>query len=176
MRSVAQPCPTLCDPLDCSPPGSSVHGIPPDKNIGVGCHALLQGSSQPKDQTHVSCISCVGKQIFYHCATREAHKYQYIMVLKIKFKNPDETKNQLCSLKSCPHHGGWMILFYIILRRLPAWEWQICEQRNEFPGREQNRPLNWAFFLKLWSWQSFFFFFSPKVIWLHSGGCSLAMA
>ena len=35
---------TLCDPMDCSPPGSSVHGIDsPGKNTGVGCHALLQG-------------------------------------------------------------------------------------------------------------------------------------
>ena len=39
---VAQSCPTLCDPMDCSPPGSSVHGGPPGKNTGVGCHALLQ--------------------------------------------------------------------------------------------------------------------------------------
>ena len=31
------------DPMDCSPPGSSVHGDSPDKNIGVGCYALLQG-------------------------------------------------------------------------------------------------------------------------------------
>ena len=29
---------TLCDPTDCSPPGSSVHGIPPGKNTGVGCN------------------------------------------------------------------------------------------------------------------------------------------
>ena len=33
----------LCDPMDCSPPGSSVHGDSPDKNTGVGYHALLQG-------------------------------------------------------------------------------------------------------------------------------------
>ena len=45
--SVAQSCLTLCDPLDCSLPGSSVHGIffclSPDKNTGVGFHFLLQG-------------------------------------------------------------------------------------------------------------------------------------
>ena len=40
---VAQSCLTLCSPMDCSPPGSSVHGDSPDKNTGVGCHALLQG-------------------------------------------------------------------------------------------------------------------------------------
>ena len=34
---------TCCDPLDCSPSGSSAHGDAPGKNTGVGCHALLQG-------------------------------------------------------------------------------------------------------------------------------------
>ena len=42
---VAQLCPTLCNPVDCSPPGSPVHGDSPDENTGVGCHALLQGIS-----------------------------------------------------------------------------------------------------------------------------------
>ena len=41
-----QSCPTLCDPMDCSPPGSSVHGDSLGKNSGVGCHALLQGIFQ----------------------------------------------------------------------------------------------------------------------------------
>ena len=40
---VTQSCLTLCEPMDCSPPGSSVHGDSPGKNTGVGCHALLQG-------------------------------------------------------------------------------------------------------------------------------------
>ena len=38
-----QLCTTLCDPVDCSPPGSSVHGDSPGNNTGVGCYALLQG-------------------------------------------------------------------------------------------------------------------------------------
>ena len=94
---IAQLCPTLCHPMDCSPPGSSVHEDSPGKNTGVGCHALLhgifptqglnpglphcrwilyrlshqgnprllgwvayafsRGSSQPKNQTRVSCIA-----------------------------------------------------------------------------------------------------------------------
>ena len=32
-----------CLPMDCSPPGSSVHEVSPGKNTGVGCHALFQG-------------------------------------------------------------------------------------------------------------------------------------
>ena len=41
---IAQSCLILCNPMDSSPPGSSVHGDSPGKHIGVGCHALLQGS------------------------------------------------------------------------------------------------------------------------------------
>ena len=40
---VTQSCPTLCDPMDYSLPGSSVHGDSPGKNTGVGYHVLLQG-------------------------------------------------------------------------------------------------------------------------------------
>ena len=38
-----QSCPTLYNPIDCSPPGSSLHGDSPGKNTGVSCHFLLQG-------------------------------------------------------------------------------------------------------------------------------------
>ena len=41
---VAQSCPTLSDPMDCSPPGPSVPGDSPGKHTAVGCHALLQGN------------------------------------------------------------------------------------------------------------------------------------
>ena len=37
-----QSCTTLCDSMDCSPPGSSVHGDSLGKNTAVGCHTLLQ--------------------------------------------------------------------------------------------------------------------------------------
>ena len=41
--SVAQSCLTLRDPMDCSPPGSPVHGDSPGKNTRMACHALPQG-------------------------------------------------------------------------------------------------------------------------------------
>ena len=37
-----QSCPTLCNPIDGSPPGSPIPGDSPGKNTGVGCHFLLQ--------------------------------------------------------------------------------------------------------------------------------------
>ena len=40
---VTKSCVTLCEPMDCSLPGPSVHGVSPGKNTGVGCYALLQG-------------------------------------------------------------------------------------------------------------------------------------
>ena len=40
---VTKSCPTLCDHMDCSPPGSSVHGIFSGNNTGVDCHFLLRG-------------------------------------------------------------------------------------------------------------------------------------
>ena len=63
MCFAAQSCLTLCDPMDCNPQGSSVHGASPGKNTGVGCHAFLQGSSQPRDRTQVSLPHC--RQILY---------------------------------------------------------------------------------------------------------------
>ena len=49
--------------LDCSPPGSSVHGIFSDKNIGVGCHVLLQGLF-PIQRSDPALLYC--RQILYH--------------------------------------------------------------------------------------------------------------
>jgi len=48
---VAQLCPTVCDPMDCSPPASSVHGDSPGKDTGVVAMPFSRGSSQPSDQT-----------------------------------------------------------------------------------------------------------------------------
>ena len=56
------------------PPGSSAHGDSPDENTGVGCHFLLKGSSQPRDWTCVSCVSCIGSTFFTASATWEGHR------------------------------------------------------------------------------------------------------
>ena len=55
-------CPTLCNPLDCSLPGSSARAISQPMN-GVGCHSLLQGILPPRHWTQVSCIT---RQVLYH--------------------------------------------------------------------------------------------------------------
>ena len=67
----AQLCLTLCDPVDCSPQGSSVHGIFQARILEWLAISYSRGSFPSRDQTHVSCI---GREILYHCATLEALK------------------------------------------------------------------------------------------------------
>ena len=56
-----QSCPALCSPMDWSPPGSSVHGILQARILERVVVPITRGSSQPREQTHVSSISCFGR-------------------------------------------------------------------------------------------------------------------
>ena len=60
----AQLCLTLCNPMDYSPPGSSVCGIFQARILEWVAMPSSRGSSPPRDRTHFSCISCSGGQIF----------------------------------------------------------------------------------------------------------------
>ena len=63
--SVAQLCPTFCNPVNCNPPGCSVNGIFQAR--------ILEwvAISSSRESSHISCIFCVGRQILYHCTTWE---------------------------------------------------------------------------------------------------------
>ena len=54
---VAQSCPTLCNPMDCSLPDFSAHGILQARILEWVAISFSRGSSQPRDQTQVSCIA-----------------------------------------------------------------------------------------------------------------------
>ena len=64
-RSVTQLCLTLCHPMDCGPPGSSVHEILPARILEWVATSYFRGSSRPKDRTHVSWVPCIDRQILY---------------------------------------------------------------------------------------------------------------
>ena len=69
----AQLCPTTCNPMDCSPPGSSVHGDSPGKNTGVGHHFLLQGIF-PAQGSKLHLVRLLHGQVdffffFFNCCT-----------------------------------------------------------------------------------------------------------
>ena len=66
---VSQSWPTLCDPMDCSPPGSPVRGDSPGKNTGVGSHSLLQGIFLTQG-LNLGFLWC--RQILYHLRHQES--------------------------------------------------------------------------------------------------------
>ena len=61
-----QSCLTLCDPMDHSPPSFSVHGILQARTLDWVAVPSSRGSSQPRDQTCISYVSCIGRQVLYH--------------------------------------------------------------------------------------------------------------
>ena len=80
---VAQLCPTLCYPMDCNPPSSSVHVDSPGKNTGVGCHALLQGIF-PIQGSNPGLLHC--KWILYHLS----HKGSPYLLTTVFTRNSSE--------------------------------------------------------------------------------------
>ena len=75
---VIQLCPTLYDPMGCSPPGSSVHGIL-QARILEWVPFPSPGSSQPRDWTCIFYVSCFRRQILYHWATSEAQAHLTVL-------------------------------------------------------------------------------------------------
>ena len=73
---VTQSCLTLCDPMDCRPLDTSVHGDSPGKNTGEGCHTLLQGFF-PTQGLNPGLPPC--RQILYHLS----HQGSPIMGLQL---------------------------------------------------------------------------------------------
>ena len=61
-----QSCPTLCDTMDCSPPGSSVHGISQARILEWVAMPFSRGYSPLRDRTRISYISCIGRWVLYH--------------------------------------------------------------------------------------------------------------
>ena len=73
-----QSCLTPCDLM--APPGSSVHGLFQARILDWVALSSFRGSSLHRDQTCVSCISCIGRLVLYHCATWEARISRYTLL------------------------------------------------------------------------------------------------
>ena len=91
-----QSCPTLCDHVDYRPPDSSVHGLLQARILGWVAMPSSRGSSRPRDRTHVSYVSCIGRQFLYHyCHLWLVHvkaKFLFSVVL------PHEVASLYCGL------------------------------------------------------------------------------
>ena len=112
-----QSCPTLCDPMDCSPPGFSVHRDSPGKNTRVGCHSLLQGIFLTQEwNPHF----LHWRQILYCWATGEAHthldglKLQALLIVQIP-RHGVLGGGQVLHLNEVPRWFSYRWVFYFLL-------------------------------------------------------------
>ena len=80
---VAQSCPTVCDPTDCSLPGSSIHGIFQARVLEWVAISFSRGSSWPRDRTWVSHTA---GRLFTIWATREAYRFVKLFQNEISLK------------------------------------------------------------------------------------------
>ena len=81
-----QSCQTLCEPMDCILPGTSVHEILQARILEWFAMPSSRGSSQLRDRTHTSYVSCIGRQVFffYHVGCRV---FVIVSCIKRKKKN-----------------------------------------------------------------------------------------
>ena len=124
LSEAARSCPTLCDPMDCSLPGSPVHGIFQARVLEWVAISSSKVSSRPRDRTQVSCIA--GRH-FTVWATREApniHTAQAFTLLLLLL-------HWLCYSLCVDHNKLWNIL-----KELGIPDHLTCFLRNLYTGQE----------------------------------------
>ena len=89
---VTKSCPTLCNPIDCSPPGSSVHGISQARTLEWVAISFSRWSSRPRDRTQVSHI--VGRHFYslsYQGSRLELNRYLlFVQWVRVPFPSPGD--------------------------------------------------------------------------------------
>ena len=134
VSEVSQSCPILCDPMACSLPGSSIHGILQARLLQRVAISFSKGSSQPRDQTRVSQI---GGRCFNLWATREDYCKFIKSVISAQNKQMDHEHSKKFRYSSCLYDE--CILFKTLA--------QFNENRkvfktNQFGVNISNRKLN----------------------------------
>ena len=137
---VTQLCPTLCDPMDYSPPGSSAHGII-QARIWVAIPSF-RGSSWPRDRTRLSCI--VGR-FFTIWATREA-QYGIKLVGYL----------EICKMSTVPDTWSASYTWKLLSKKLRSWSSvtdslsQLQYKLGERPSLVVNFPYQCFFQISQW--------------------------
>ena len=137
---VIQSCPTLCNPMDYSLPGSSVHEDSPGKNTGLGSYAILQGNF-PTQGLNPGLLHC--RRILY-CLGHQGSPMSFLMVPKLcnvsHFQYGPQTPLYVPPL---PPHGQLM--------SMPSWPWKPHFD-DEFLNDSMEKaspflPCHWSDFL-----------------------------
>ena len=108
---VTQSCPTLCNPEDSIPLGSSVHGIIQARILEWGTISFSEGSSWPRNQTSISCVSCIAGG-FFTCWT--------MLFTYTKNQEKQKTKQQVYEL----------LPILSEMSALKFWEEKVTENKN----------------------------------------------
>ena len=87
--------------MDCSPSGSSVHGISQARILERVAMPSSRGFSRPRDQTHISYICCTGSWVLYHWATWEA---LFLRISSVTQSCPTHCDPMDCSMPGFPVH------------------------------------------------------------------------
>ena len=103
--SITQSCPTLCDPMDRSLPGTSIHGILQARMLEWVAISFSRGSSQPRDGIRVFCISCIGRWFFTPRAIWEAYlsvEAGKDLAFLVYLQTPSQMMACVLLLEACP--------------------------------------------------------------------------
>ena len=102
LNSRDRSCLTLCDPMDCSPPGASLHGILQARILEWVAISCSRGSSLPRNRTCLSCICCIGRWILYHWASWEVPagtilitKWYWLLSIEILWCEGDSVRSAI---------------------------------------------------------------------------------
>ena len=160
---VAQLWLTLCDPMDCSPPGSSVDGILQARILQWVAIPFSRASSRPRFWTRVSCI---GRQILYHWATKYTAKVNLIQGEKPKTMHIEiydcillnffffnlavlGLSHNTCDLRSSLWHAGCLVAGCLVAACKPLVA--TCGNLVSWPGTEPGTPALEAHNLSHWT-------------------------
>ena len=134
----------LCDPTDCSPPGSSVHGILQARMLEWVAVPSSRGSSQPSDRTCIFYVSCFGRWVLFHYCHLGSPTFVVFFPKRsssllpsrlLRSKTSDNTKLKKYK-QCCDEHWGARVSF-----------------RSGFPGAYAQKWDCWVI------WQFYFQFF-----------------
>ena len=134
---VSQSCPTLCNSMDCSLPGSSVHRIFQARVLEWGAISFSRGSSQPRDRTQVSCTAgrCFTIWAFLknHCSCTNLDSHQQCMKVLLSISLPTFVISCLSDGRhsdSCEVISHYVFAFPRWFLRLVLWPslWSIMEK------------------------------------------------
>ena len=118
----AQSCLALCDPMDCNPPGSSVHGLFQARTLEWVAIPSSRESSQPKDWIHISSITCIGSQVLHQGATWE------VLPCPVLSGKPSDTFTEDSTKK---FKTTWVTGFFFIFLRDLSIRWTECRNEGE---------------------------------------------